>query len=211
VANKQPKKQPKKEDDDKNLFETVRDYWFPGKDETDDPPADPAAAEQPRPAERRAEADRHANQGAEFRPQAGADADKLTPTQQASAEAMRQAQDREKAAAAERARKAASRQQAHDAAGDRHRARAVEEAQREQVEAVQRAVGRRKAADEAERAQLRRHTVQAGETLSHLSLKYYGTANRWREIYEANQDLIGQNPNMIYAGQELIIPEDQQS
>jgi nucleoid-associated protein YgaU len=205
------KKPHKKEDDDKNLFETVRDYWFPGKDETDDPPADPPAVEQPRPAERSAEADRHANQGAEFRPQAGADAGHLTPTQQASAEAMRKSQDKEKAAAAERARKSAAKERAEEAAGQRQRARAVADAQREQVEAVQRAVGRKKAAEAAQRAQLRRHTVQAGETLSHLSLQYYGNANRWRQIYEANQDVIGENPNMIYAGQELIIPEDEQA
>jgi nucleoid-associated protein YgaU len=52
----------------------------------------------------------------------------------------------------------------------------------------------------------RKHTVGAGETLSHISLKYYGTANRWQEIYEANKDEIGDNPNKIKAGQELIIP-----
>lgn len=50
------------------------------------------------------------------------------------------------------------------------------------------------------------HTVASGETLSHISLHYYKTANRWKEIYEANKDVIGDNPNKIYPGQMLVIP-----
>ncbi len=50
------------------------------------------------------------------------------------------------------------------------------------------------------------HTVQSGETLSHISLHYYKTANRWKEIYEANKAVIGDNPNRIYPGQVLVIP-----
>jgi nucleoid-associated protein YgaU len=55
---------------------------------------------------------------------------------------------------------------------------------------------------------VRRHTVQSGETLSHLALKYYGSAARdsWMKIYEANKAIIGDNPNMIKVGQELVIP-----
>ncbi len=59
----------------------------------------------------------------------------------------------------------------------------------------------------AQRARWQRHTVAAGETLSHISLKYYKTANRWKEIYEANKDVIGDNHNLIRPGQELVIPE----
>lgn len=51
-----------------------------------------------------------------------------------------------------------------------------------------------------------KHTVAAGETLSHISLKYYKSANHWQEIYEANKDVIGDNPNRIKPGQELVIP-----
>lgn len=50
------------------------------------------------------------------------------------------------------------------------------------------------------------HTVKSGETLSHISLHYYKTANRWKEIYEANKAVIGDNPNKIYPGQVLVIP-----
>jgi nucleoid-associated protein YgaU len=51
-----------------------------------------------------------------------------------------------------------------------------------------------------------KHTVASGETLSHISDKYYKTPNRWREIYEANKEVIGDNPGMIKPGQVLVIP-----
>jgi len=53
------------------------------------------------------------------------------------------------------------------------------------------------------------HTVKAGETLSHLSLKYYGSAVRekWMHIYEFNKDVIGDNPSMVREGAVLRIPE----
>jgi nucleoid-associated protein YgaU len=54
----------------------------------------------------------------------------------------------------------------------------------------------------------RKHTVKSGETLSHLALKYYGSAakDEWMKIYQANKEIIGDNPNMIKVGQELVIP-----
>lgn len=53
------------------------------------------------------------------------------------------------------------------------------------------------------------HTVAAGETLSHISLKYYGSAvkEKWMLIYEANKAAIGDNPNLIRTGLVLKIPE----
>ena len=53
------------------------------------------------------------------------------------------------------------------------------------------------------------HTVAADETLSHISLKYYGSAvkDKWMIIYEANKAVIGDNPNKIRPGQVLKIPE----
>jgi nucleoid-associated protein YgaU len=53
------------------------------------------------------------------------------------------------------------------------------------------------------------HTVVEGETLSHIALKYYGSAAKehWTRIYEANRDVIGDNPNKIRVGQLLNIPE----
>lgn len=53
------------------------------------------------------------------------------------------------------------------------------------------------------------HTVEEGETLSDLALKYYGSAvkEKWMVIYEANKAVIGDNPNIIVPGQVLKIPE----
>jgi nucleoid-associated protein YgaU len=52
------------------------------------------------------------------------------------------------------------------------------------------------------------HTVAADETLSHIALKYYGSAvkEKWMLIYEANKDTIGENPNLIRPGLVLNIP-----
>ncbi len=53
------------------------------------------------------------------------------------------------------------------------------------------------------------HTVQGGETLSHIALKYYGSAvkDKWMVIYEANKAAIGDNPNHLPRGITLKIPE----
>ena len=53
------------------------------------------------------------------------------------------------------------------------------------------------------------HTVAADETLSHIALRYYGSAakEKWMIIYDANQEEIGDNPNIIRRGMELFIPD----
>ncbi|NIV13141.1 MAG: LysM peptidoglycan-binding domain-containing protein, partial [Aliifodinibius sp.] len=53
------------------------------------------------------------------------------------------------------------------------------------------------------------HTVEAGETLSHISLKYYNSAvkDKWMIIYQANKEVIGDNPNLIKPGMVLKIPK----
>ena len=53
------------------------------------------------------------------------------------------------------------------------------------------------------------HTVAGGETLSHISLKYYASATKtyWMIIYEANKALIGDNPNRLKRGLTLRIPD----
>ena len=51
----------------------------------------------------------------------------------------------------------------------------------------------------------REYTVAAGDTLSHIALKYYGNQFRWDKIYEANKPAM-KNPNYIYVGQRLLIP-----
>lgn len=53
------------------------------------------------------------------------------------------------------------------------------------------------------------HTVEVGDTLSGIALKYYGSATKdmWMVIYNANKTVIGDDPNLIKPGQNLKIPE----
>jgi nucleoid-associated protein YgaU len=50
------------------------------------------------------------------------------------------------------------------------------------------------------------HTVAAGESLSIIAKNYYGSANDWPRIYQANKAIIGDNPDRIRVGQKLKIP-----
>ena len=49
------------------------------------------------------------------------------------------------------------------------------------------------------------YTVQAGDTLSRLALRYYGDMFKWSKIYEANKQTM-KNPDYIYVGQKIMIP-----
>jgi chromosome segregation ATPase len=51
----------------------------------------------------------------------------------------------------------------------------------------------------------RLHLVAAGDSLSRISQRYYGNANRWPEIYNANRDKIGSD-GVLHVGTELRIP-----
>ena len=61
---------------------------------------------------------------------------------------------------------------------------------------------RRKAAGAAQTM----HTVKSGDTLSKLAKKYLGDANRYPEIFKANQPMLT-DPNLIMVGQVLRIPK----
>ncbi|MDR7254959.1 nucleoid-associated protein YgaU [Nocardioides sp. BE266] len=50
------------------------------------------------------------------------------------------------------------------------------------------------------------HTVAPTETLSGIALETTGDADNWPALYEANQDVIGSDPNVILPGQELVLP-----
>jgi len=52
----------------------------------------------------------------------------------------------------------------------------------------------------------RTYTVQPGDTLSKISKQFYGNANDYMKIFNANKDRL-HNPNEIRSGQELVIPE----
>jgi nucleoid-associated protein YgaU len=49
------------------------------------------------------------------------------------------------------------------------------------------------------------HLVSGGESLMDISLRYYGTENKWSDIYEANKDMI-YDKNSIKTGTALVIP-----
>jgi nucleoid-associated protein YgaU len=49
------------------------------------------------------------------------------------------------------------------------------------------------------------YTVVKGDSLSKIAKRYYGDAQQWRRIYEANKDEI-KNPDLIYPGQTFRIP-----
>ena len=51
----------------------------------------------------------------------------------------------------------------------------------------------------------RTHTVQAGDTLSTISSRYYGTPSRWIDIYQANRDRL-RSENALKVGQVIRIP-----
>jgi nucleoid-associated protein YgaU len=69
--------------------------------------------------------------------------------------------------------------------------------------------GKRRVQEEKEYTYIGKHTVESGDTLSGLAKKFYGSEAQayWMEIYEANKEVIGDNPNVILIGQELNIPE----
>ena len=52
----------------------------------------------------------------------------------------------------------------------------------------------------------RSYTVESGDTLSHIAKAHYGKAGKWRAIFEANRDQIG-DPDLIYPGQIFVLPD----
>ena len=52
----------------------------------------------------------------------------------------------------------------------------------------------------------RHYTVQSGDTLSKISKQFYGNANEYMRIFEANRNIL-HDPNQIQPGQDLVIPE----
>lgn len=50
------------------------------------------------------------------------------------------------------------------------------------------------------------YTVAKGDNLWNIARDHLGSGNRWQEIYNLNSDVIGQNPDLIYAGTDLKMP-----
>ena len=50
-----------------------------------------------------------------------------------------------------------------------------------------------------------RHVVKSGESLSKIAKHYYGDPMKYKQIFEANTNIL-KNPDLIYPNQELVIP-----
>ena len=50
-----------------------------------------------------------------------------------------------------------------------------------------------------------RHTVASGESLSKIAKHYYGDAMKYKQIFEANTNIL-KNPDVIHPDQVLVIP-----
>ena len=53
------------------------------------------------------------------------------------------------------------------------------------------------------------YLVREGENLRHIALRLYGDSDRWTEIYDANKDLIGEDPNNLWVGLSLTVPQEE--
>jgi nucleoid-associated protein YgaU len=55
-------------------------------------------------------------------------------------------------------------------------------------------------------SQTQTYTVQSGDSLSKIAKHFYGDANQWNRIFEANRDTV-KDANKIQPGQTLTIPQ----
>lgn len=53
----------------------------------------------------------------------------------------------------------------------------------------------------------RYHVVVPGDWPSKIAQRFYDNMPKWPVIFEANRDLIGNDPNLIMPGQRLLIPQ----
>src|SRR5512140_2333658 len=51
-----------------------------------------------------------------------------------------------------------------------------------------------------------KYKVQSGDTLSKVAQKFYGDSAKYRQIFDANRDVL-KDPNKINVGQELTLPK----
>ena len=54
--------------------------------------------------------------------------------------------------------------------------------------------------------EVRFYTIEKGDSLSKIAKEVYGDYKKWEALFEANKEVI-QNPDLIYPGQQIRIPE----
>lgn len=59
----------------------------------------------------------------------------------------------------------------------------------------------------AQTAQVDFYEIQKGDTLSAIAKRFYGDANAYPRVFEANREVI-KDPDLIYPGQKIRIPLD---
>lgn len=74
------------------------------------------------------------------------------------------------------------------------------------VEGVTQVIADGVSAPEAE-AEVTYYTIVSGDTLSGIAKEYYGDANAYPRIFEANREVI-KDPDKIYVGQKIRIPQE---
>ncbi|MBK5969634.1 MULTISPECIES: peptidoglycan-binding protein LysM [Thiorhodovibrio] len=62
-------------------------------------------------------------------------------------------------------------------------------------------------ADAASAPKVEFYLIESGDTLSAIAKRFYGDANAYGRIFEANREVI-KNPDLIYPGQKIRIPHD---
>jgi len=55
-----------------------------------------------------------------------------------------------------------------------------------------------------------KYTIVSGDTLSRIAGDKYGDVHMWPIIYKVNKDIIGEYPDMISPGTEIVIPDESQ-
>ncbi len=58
-----------------------------------------------------------------------------------------------------------------------------------------------------QQAEVEYYTIQKGDTLSAIAKRYYGNANDYPRIFEANREVI-KDADLIYPGQKIRIPTE---
>ena len=82
----------------------------------------------------------------------------------------------------------------------------ITEQQTETERVMEQRRGERGGQDATSTTSTKTYTVKSGDTLSGIAQSEMGDAKRWPELYEANKDAVGKNPDMIHPGLELRIP-----